>query len=112
MTASSPSHTGQYGPIASPPSMRTSAYRSRTWSRKSPRREAFPVIFATFPSSASNSPFRKTKRAARPRAQPPRKRKKVPANAAETRAAQERASGETCASLRAIGSSTASATWR
>src|SRR3989304_6107143 len=48
-----------------PPRMSTSAYRSRTWSRKSPRRDARPVSFATFPSSASKSAFRNTNRAPR-----------------------------------------------
>ena len=52
---------------ASPPTMKTSAYLSSAWSRKSPRSDVLLAILATFPSTASNSPFKKTKRAAKKR---------------------------------------------
>src|SRR3990172_8434676 len=91
------------------PTMRTSAYRSSTWSRKSPRALVFPVIFATFPSRASRRAFRNTRRIATRRNTGVARKKANPAPAATRNAAQLRAFGLTVRRRSASGRSARSA---
>src|SRR2546425_6484979 len=97
---------------AMPPSMNTSAYRSSTWSKRSPRTDAFPAIFAILPSSASRYELARISTSARPRNPRPPMKKETPAPTAARKATQETTFGFTRSMREATGTRNQSAALR
>src|SRR5207247_10333624 len=81
-------------------------------SRKSPRADALPAIFAIFPSRASRYEFTRIRRRARPRSPPPPKKKAIPAPTAANRAPHETRFGFTWIRREATGTRNQSAALR